>query len=657
LDNSRWIYTYDGLGQVTSGKKYWVDGTPVAGQQFEYGFDDIGNRTSTKAGGDQSGASLRPASYVTSLLNQHASRTIPGAADILGSATNSATVTVNNQPVYRNGNYFRDELSVDNSAATVWLGVTNLAVLNDGTNPDIIATNIGNAFVPKTPETFGYDADGNTTNDGRWTFTWDAENRLVSMQAISTVPSGAKKKLEYAYDYQGRRTQKIVSTWNGSAYVAASTNKFVYDAWNLIAEINGTNGVIRSYLWGTDLSGRMQGAGGVGGLLAIKPVGTNSLFVAYDGNGNVTGLIDASTGTSSGQFEYGPFGETIRLTPNSNNQSPFRFSTKYTDDESDFLYYGFRYYNPSSGRWLSRDPSEELGGLDLYAFADNSAVNAIDNSGLGVMYIQHANGTPEITFTPPPPPESFWSRLWSGNGNAKAKKKACKSKCDELKALLMKAYVADDVYHDRDGGDVPESPNYERLSEEKLRSLGIRPGEMVDDKSGFYAALYLDHISGNYLVAFRGTELFSRDTPHDFNQGLGFSDSQYNAAASLGTRLGQILPGQISGAGHSLGGGLDTVAALSGGFPAVNFNAAGVHPYTADRLGINLIDAQQWVVNYSTPGDFLTRGANRTYLAPPTDGRQVMLPSPGSWPLGLNRHGTANVIAAIQKALAENGCK
>jgi RHS repeat-associated protein len=74
----------------------------------------------------------------------------------------------------------------------------------------------------------------------------------------------------------------------------------------------------------------------------------------------VTGLIDATTGTTSGQFDYGPFGDTIRLTPNSNNQSPFRFSTKYQDDESDFLYYGFRYYNPSTGRWLSRDPVTEL---------------------------------------------------------------------------------------------------------------------------------------------------------------------------------------------------------------------------------------------------------------------------------------------------------
>src|SRR6266568_7382365 len=60
-DGSFWIYQYDALGQVTSGKKYWSDGTPVPGQQFEYGFDDIGNRSGTKAGGDSSGYNLRSA--------------------------------------------------------------------------------------------------------------------------------------------------------------------------------------------------------------------------------------------------------------------------------------------------------------------------------------------------------------------------------------------------------------------------------------------------------------------------------------------------------------------------------------------------------------------------------------------------------------------
>jgi hypothetical protein len=61
------------------------------------------NRTSTKAGGDQSGADLRAASYAANLRNQYVSRTVPGAVDISGSANANATVTVNNQPTYREG--------------------------------------------------------------------------------------------------------------------------------------------------------------------------------------------------------------------------------------------------------------------------------------------------------------------------------------------------------------------------------------------------------------------------------------------------------------------------------------------------------------------------------------------------------------------------
>jgi len=332
------------------------------------------NRTSTKAGGDQSGSGLRPASYTANSLNQYTSRTVPNGFDVLGLASVSSSVTVNSSAAdYRRGEYFQELLGMNNTSTSVWQSVT---VTTSGGG-----TNTGNIFVPAATESYGYDADGNTTNDGRRTFTWDGENRLISMQAISSVPTGAKKKLDFAYDYQGRRIQKIVSTWNGSAYVAASTNKFLYDGWNLIAELNSTNGIVRSYIWGLDLSGTIQGAGGVGGLLAIKPTSSNPIFVAYDGNGNVNGLIDAATGTTSGQFEYGPFGETIRLTPNANNQSPFRFSTKYTDDESDFLYYGYRYYNPSTGRWLSRDPIGENGGINTYCQINNDTLNSFDVLG------------------------------------------------------------------------------------------------------------------------------------------------------------------------------------------------------------------------------------------------------------------------------------
>jgi hypothetical protein len=95
-DGAYWVYEYDSLGQVVSGKKFWADGTLVAGQQFGYGFDEIGNRTLAKAGGDARGSGLRQASYAVNPLNQYTSRDVPGAVDVLGAAIATNAVLVNN---------------------------------------------------------------------------------------------------------------------------------------------------------------------------------------------------------------------------------------------------------------------------------------------------------------------------------------------------------------------------------------------------------------------------------------------------------------------------------------------------------------------------------------------------------------------------------
>ena len=178
-DSTHWDYTYDDLGQVTSGKRKWqVDNTAVAGQQYKYTFDEIGNRTQTKAGGDASGGNLRPAGYTPNRLNQYDSRAVPGAVDVVGLGKPDVSVTVNYNKAARKAEYFHYALPVGNSENPVYASVT---VQNDGVSTS------GNIFVPKATEVFGYDADGNLTNDGRWSFTWDAENRLVKMEPSGTV--------------------------------------------------------------------------------------------------------------------------------------------------------------------------------------------------------------------------------------------------------------------------------------------------------------------------------------------------------------------------------------------------------------------------------------------------------------------------------------
>ena len=124
----------------------------------------------------------------------------------------------------------------------------------------------------------------------------------------------------------------------------------------------------------------LTGAGGVGGLLMASFEGTNC-FTAYDGNGNITALINAIDKTTAARYEYNPYGDLTRATGLLAHSNPFRYSSKFWDNESSLIYFNFRYYSPGFGRWISRDISGEKGGLNLLLFTGNSPPNAIDPDG------------------------------------------------------------------------------------------------------------------------------------------------------------------------------------------------------------------------------------------------------------------------------------
>lgn len=414
-DGSFWNYGYDFLGQVTNGNRFWADSSHVAGQQFEYAFDDIGNRTGTKVGGDASGTNLRPATYNVNVVNQITNRTVPGFIEVSGDAANGVDVSVAGTAPGWQGNYFRQEVQVDNSAASVF---TNIPL----TVTSLISTSVvaRAGLVAQNPETFQYDADGNLIQDGQWAYTWDAENRLVGMQALTNaIPAELRLKLDFSYDFTGRRITKSVSRYNPSngQWQLTSRKKFFYDGWNLIGEQDEVTGARISYTWGLDLSQTRQGAGGVGGLLWLTVYSgssATSYATAYDGNGNVIGLVNTATGSTAAQYEYGPFGELLRLTGPAGKANPFRFSSKYQDDETGLVYYGFRYYEPSTGSWVSRDPIGEQGELNLRGFVGNDAINACERNGLdfstwigkpGYNFAPSPQGT--TATTPPDPNQPF----------------------------------------------------------------------------------------------------------------------------------------------------------------------------------------------------------------------------------------------------------
>ncbi len=238
--------------------------------------------------------------------------------------------------------------------------------------------------------TFDYDLDGNLISDGVSEYWWDGENRLVLVLPVNPTP--ASLAIEYWYDYMGRRVRKLVyprlADNSGWGLVAVVDQRFVYDGWNVILVLNGldSNQVQRKYTWGLDLSGSLQGAGGIGGLLACEEAtGTQagSYWFFYDGNGNVGQVLNAATLAVAAHYEYDPYGKLIEANCYGpyKDANPIRFSTKWFDNETGLGYWGYRWYSPKLGRWMSRDPIEEEGGSNLAGFVQNGPCNNIDPDG------------------------------------------------------------------------------------------------------------------------------------------------------------------------------------------------------------------------------------------------------------------------------------
>jgi RHS repeat-associated protein len=420
-DQTWWEHDFDDHGQLIDAKRRFVeyDGGQffdryVPGQQFEYDFDDIGNRTQVRSGGDKSGSNLRPSGYAMTTsdeLNQYASRDITGYLPITGYASIADQVFVDGALADRVQQYFHHEKH--------WSSLPKVedVTISIGTPPVVEQRSV---FMPDDPELFTYDADGNLTSDGRWTYEWDAENRLVRMETLPGLDQYGVPivRIEMDYDAQHRRIRKRVLvpraigggdpplggplTNPQSAGVTTLTPqegvdegtapqwdviseiRYIWDGWLLTAEIDQDDDLIRSYAWGLDLSGSRQGAGGIGGMLFQTDGATDETYHAfYDGHGNLVSLCDAFQ-VEVASYEYGPFGELLAIQGPYAGSNPMRYSTKYTDEESGLLYYGYRYYNPSTGRWLSRDPIGEEGGLNLYGFVGNEPTGSVDALGLEV---------------------------------------------------------------------------------------------------------------------------------------------------------------------------------------------------------------------------------------------------------------------------------
>ena len=208
---------------------------------------------------------------------------------------------------------------------------------------------------------YAYDLNGNLLTDGTRCFAYDDENQLISVWKTNGWRN------DYVYDGKMRRRIEKDFGWNGSAWCQTNEIRFIYDGNLVVQERNTTNQPLVEYTRGNDLSGSLQGAGGIGGLLARSqdslpptPFYFVSSYYHADGNGNVTMLIDASQ-TVVAKYLYDPFGNILAQSGLLVDANSYRFSSKEWNQNSGLYYYLYRHYDSSLQRWINRDPVAESG--------------------------------------------------------------------------------------------------------------------------------------------------------------------------------------------------------------------------------------------------------------------------------------------------------
>ncbi|MGO9201690.1 MAG: RHS repeat-associated core domain-containing protein [Limisphaerales bacterium] len=366
-------YTYDNAGQLKTAQAKESGGSPSRLQeQFGYLHDAAGNlafRTNN---------ALTEA-FAVNAVNELATALPSGTLTVAGGTLPSATnVTIAGNAavaaaLYHNGTWALPGAALPSGAATY--------VATARGSQGVQATASVSVFLPPSV-TYGYDPNGNLTNDGNRSFTYDDENRLASVWVANVW------RADFVYDGKMRLRERFESVWAGGTRMTNAVTFYVYDGNVVVQERNANNLPAVTYTRGLDLGGSLQGAGGVGGLLArtdnsvlaTQPLAAHAYYHA-DGNGNITCLINSSNAVMA-RYLYDPFGRILSQSGSLAAANLYRFSSKEFHVNSGMYYYLYRFYDSSLQRWLNTDPLEEAGGLNLYGFVANNPTTRSDPLGL-----------------------------------------------------------------------------------------------------------------------------------------------------------------------------------------------------------------------------------------------------------------------------------
>jgi RHS repeat-associated protein len=371
-------YTYDGIGQLQAARGtdraydysvYDYVEAPRKHEQFGYAYDaawNLNRRTNNAlvqsfsvnnlnelTNAARSGT-LTVAGQATEPKGGYVSWGYPaGVTNVVVSGTGLST---GNADLYADGAWAKTNATLANGNNTYTATATDTysRTATDSLTVNLPATN-----------TFSYDGNGNLTNDGRRVFEYDFENLLTNVYVASAWRS------EFKYDAFGRRRIRREYTWQSSAWVVTNEVRYVYDGMLVAQERDANNVALVSYTRGNDLSGELQGAGGIGGLLARTDngqliAGNTSAHAYYhaDGNGNITMLLNTN-GSVVARYSYDPYGNLLGMSGPLAEANIYRFSSKEWCANAGLYYYGFRFYEPNLQRWPTRDPLGDAGFLPV----------------------------------------------------------------------------------------------------------------------------------------------------------------------------------------------------------------------------------------------------------------------------------------------------
>ncbi len=341
-----WSYGYDAVDQLNSARATSGTAGGALIKEYAWQYDGLGNRQSERLSTTSTNA-IGKSTYNN--LNQLMSTGGGGRMQVKGQIDEPGTVTVNGAAVPVNSDKtFVAEVDTQTGQNTFEVKATDQKG-NVRTNQFRIDTTANGIA-----RTLAYDLNGNCTQDGSSTYVWDAQNRLV-------VVNQGTKRSEFTYDGAGRRVRIVEK--DGAAVL--SDHRFVWLGATIAERRNAADDVVQIRFLGV---GEMEG--------------TTKRYYARDHLGSVREVVDQGGGVLV-RYEYSAFGERLRVGGSAATyECAFGYTGHVHHAPTGMALTWFRAYDPKTGRWLSRDPIEEQGGINLYAYVENNPIQLVDPLGL-----------------------------------------------------------------------------------------------------------------------------------------------------------------------------------------------------------------------------------------------------------------------------------